>query len=155
MHTKLSAFQAKVSSMFTLALRGQFGVSIAVQIHIAIALSGIAIFTISNSYAQFLFVSAFILRAVSLIRKMNEGKDQLRYNSAKNRLLAYPDSQRIASIMSIFNSVPVAIFFIPVVGLLFANVSLPEVPMWASFICYYLGSLCLVDIIQGIIRTRI
>lgn len=140
--------------LFTLSLRGQLGTKVFLIVHVLLMTASFLLFVATNSYLQIAIVTVLVIGLVRSLLFMNEKKDELIFNSPINREFAYPSTARKSLAISIFHSALVIIFFLPILIMLIANASLSEAPLFAWIICFYIGSLSLVDLIHICIRKR-
>ena len=71
--------------MFTLSLRGRYGLLITLRLHGALILTTLVLFTVANPILQGLVLVAWFVVSALVIRQACQNKDSLTFNSDFSR----------------------------------------------------------------------
>ncbi len=148
----------KVSLLYILSLRGEFGLRILFRFHLLILASGISLNLIHYVPLEILICTAVFISYVFLNRHMLKHKELLQFNSDSNSTWAFPHSQiarRTAFYVHLVTIIMGLLVTLPILVLMndipFPDNGSPEAGVIFGFwFFYYLGNLGLIGIINHI-----
>lgn len=139
--------------MFILALRGKFGISIALWLHGLASLMTIVLFGSTVLAFQLTALLVFLAGSVFILRYMNQNKERLIFNSPANRQVAYPSLPKIAKATAYFQGTIFITFFLPLAIYRLLDTDMPDIHTGVMVLAFYIGTLALIGILQSITRS--
>ncbi|TDL83783.1 hypothetical protein [Meridianimarinicoccus aquatilis] len=140
--------------MFILSLRGKFGSTIALRLHLfSIALT-IVLFSFSILVLQVAAVAAFLAGSYLTLRYMDRNKEKLIFNSEANRQFAYPSISDAEKWFAYFQWSLAIIFFTGGIWLALSDVDEIAAPTGLIAATFFVGCLAVIDIIHRLTRKR-
>jgi len=132
--------------MFTLSLRGRYGVLTALRLHGALILMTLVLFNSTSPILQSLTVLVWFAWSVLVIKQAYANKENLGFNTEFSRQHALPATRRIARLLNIFSFTLLVFFGGGVFLMLLFGVIPKDEPLGLFVIGFYVGCMAALDI---------
>ena len=140
--------------MFTLSLKGRFGLIVAARLHLLVLALTLLMFNVGGGILKIGIFAIFVAASLALLVHMEQNRSKLVFNNPVNRNYAYPPNAKVERFMALFQTSLVTIFFLPTLWLLVSEYPIPEDIVWAFALFFYLTALSFLDILHRVIRRR-